>query len=361
MGNAAGPGREATADLNYVHDDGSGICRRRRGAGFSYVGPNGRVVRDAATLRRIRSLAVPPAWTDVWICPDPAGHLQASGRDAAGRKQYRYHDAFRSQRDSAKYEHLAGFAAVLPAIRRQVDKDMRRKGLPRAKVVATVVHLLDTTLVRVGNEDYARQNGSYGLTTLRNRHVSVNGGELRLMFKGKSGKEWQLRLRDRRVARVIRSCQDLPGQHLFQYIDADGSRHSIGSADVNDYLREASGADVTAKEFRTFAGTVTAVEALAAYPPTDLLVTRRANLREAFETVARRLGNTPAVTRKCYVHPAVVDTYLNGDLTLRKRRPPAGLTAEEAAVIDLLGPKPRRSRRARQAAATSPNAATTCS
>jgi DNA topoisomerase-1 len=330
------PGQRPAVKLTYVSDDTPGIRRQRRGAGFSYVGRNGRAIRDAATLKRIRRLAVPPAWTDVWISPDPAGHLQASGRDAAGRKQYRYHADFRDLRDSAKYEHLVGFAQVLPVVRRQVEADIRLSGLPRQKIVATVVHLLDATLIRVGNEDYARHNGSFGLTTLRNRHVATNGSELKLMFKGKSGKQWRLRLHDRRVARVIRSCQELPGQHLFQYVDADGAIHSVGSTDVNDYLREISGGDVTAKEFRTFAGTVTAATLLATYPATNVLATRRANLREALEVVAQRLGNTPAVTRSCYVHPAIIDSYLGNGLTLRRRRPPAGLTSEEAAVMDFL-------------------------
>ena len=229
MDSMAWPGGEAAADLTYVSDEAPGIRRQRRGSGFSYVAANGRTVRAAETLKRIRALAIPPAWTDVWICPDPAGHLQASGRDAAGRKQYRYHADYRSLRDQAKYEHLVAFAAVLPAIRKQVVADMGQAGLPRAKVIATVVYLLDTTLVRVGNEDYARHNHSYGLTTLRTRHIAVNGTALRFMFKGKSGKQWQLKLRDRRVARIVRSCQDLPGQHLFQYLDR-GRQRPIPSA-----------------------------------------------------------------------------------------------------------------------------------
>jgi DNA topoisomerase-1 len=351
MGNGEIPGDVAAANLNYVSDDAPGIRRYRRGTGFSYV-DRGRVVRDAATLKRIRALAIPPAWTDVWISTDPMGHLQGSGRDAASRKQYRYHAAFRSLRDSAKYEHLTEFAEALPAIRRQVAVDMWATGLPRRKVVATIVYLLDVTLVRVGNEDYAQHNGSYGLTTLRNHHVAVNGSELKLVFKGKSGKQWRLRLRDRRVARVMRSCQELPGQHLFQYIDEKGEHHAVGSADVNDYLRDVSGKDVTAKDFRTFAGTVVTATTLAGYPPAEALTLRRANLREALETAARRLGNTPAVTRQCYVHPAIIGAYLDNGVVLRRRRPPAGLTAEEAAVMDLLkaAAKPRPKRMARPAA-----------
>lgn len=346
MGNGEIPDDVAAANLNYASDDAPGIRRRRQGTGFSYVGPDGRVVRHAATLKRIRALAIPPAWTDVWIATDPVGHLQATGRDAAGRKQYRYHADFRSLRDGAKYGHMIEFAEALPTIRRQVEADMQLPGLPQRKVVATIVHLLDTTLVRVGNEDYAQHNGSYGLTTLRNRHAVLNGSELRLVFKGKSGKQWRLSLRDRRVARVMRSCQELPGQHLFQYVDDEGERHSVGSADVNDYLREVSGRDVTAKDFRTFAGTVVTATTLAGYPPAEALTLRRANLREALETAARRLGNTPAVTRQCYVHPAIMDAYLDDGLVLARRRPPAGLTSEEAAVMNLLRStvKPRRKR-----------------
>ncbi len=338
MRNAPQPRRTA-ARLVYVNSDEPGIRRQRRGTGFSYIGPAGKPVRDSATLKRIRSLVIPPAWTDVWICVDASGHLQATGRDAAGRKQYRYHPDFRDHRDGVKYEHIVAFAEVLPLARRRVDLDMRAAGLPRRKVLATIVHLLDTTLIRVGNEDYARQNGSFGLTTLLDRHVDIDGSALRFEFKGKSGKTWRLKIRDRRIARIVRSCQEVPGQHLFQYLEADGTRHAVGSADINDYLREVTGAEVTAKDFRTFAGTVATATALAAYPAAEALSLRRANLREAIEQVARRLGNTPTVTRNCYVHPAVMESYLEGGLDLMKRRPPAGLTIEEAAVVRFLKQK----------------------
>ncbi|CAN5304965.1 DNA topoisomerase IB [soil metagenome] len=335
------------SELVYVSSDEPGIGRRRTRTGFAYVGTNGKPLRDPATLKRIRSLVIPPAWVNVWICVDPAGHVQATGRDAAGRKQYRYHADFRTLRDGAKYEHLATFAEALPVLRRQVAADMGRRGLPREKVLATVVHLLDTTLIRVGNGEYARQNGSFGLTTLRDRHVAIAGDALRFEFKGKSGKAWKLRMRDRRVARIVRSCQELPGQHLFQYLDADGRHGSVGSTDVNAYLRAVTGADITAKDFRTFAGTVVAAEALAAYDGTDSLTLRKANVRAAIDRVATRLGNTPAVTRACYVHPAVVEAYLNGALALPARRR-AGLAGEEAAVMAFLHDRvtPRRRRTA---------------
>jgi DNA topoisomerase-1 len=331
------------SELVYVSSDAPGISRRRNRSGFAYVGTNGKPVRDPATLKRIRSLVIPPAWVDVWICPDPAGHIQATGRDAAGRKQYRYHPDFRSLRDGAKYEHLATFAEAMPVLRRRVEADMGRRGLPREKVLATIVHLLDTTLIRVGNDAYARQNGSFGLTTLRDRHVAIAGDRLRFEFRGKSGKAWKLKLHDCRVARIVRSCQELPGQHLFQYLDAEGEHRSVGSTDVNAYLRGVTGADITAKDFRTFAGTVAAATALSACEATDSLALRKANVREAVERVAARLGNTPAVTRACYVYPGVVEAYLDGTLSLPARRR-AGLTDEEAAVMAFLHGrmKPRR-------------------
>jgi DNA topoisomerase-1 len=337
-------------ELVYVNSDDPGILRRRSGAGFAYVGANGKTIRDPATLKRIRALSIPPAWVDVWICPDAKGHIQATGRDAAGRKQYRYHADFRSLRDGAKYEHLAAFAEALPTLRRQVEADMGRRSLPREKVLATIVHLLDTTLIRVGNDEYARQNGSFGLTTLHDRHVAVDGGGvLRFEFKGKSGKVWRLKIRDQRVARIVRSCQELPGQHLFQYLDEEGERRSVGSADVNAHLREVTCADITAKDFRTFAGTVAAAVALSFYDPADSMTLRKANVREAIEQVAQRLGNTPTVTRACYVHPAVVDAYLDGSLKLsRRKRLRTGLTPDEAAVMAFLRVRmtPRTKRRA---------------
>lgn len=338
--------REAASEagLLYVSDEAPGITRRRAGKGFTYRLPGGGPVRDAATLQRIRSLAIPPAWTQVWICPHPNGHIQATGRDQKSRKQYRYHPRWREVRDAAKYEHMVEFAKALPAIRARVDADMRLPGLPREKVLATVVHLLETTLIRVGNDDYAKQNRSYGLTTLRSRHVAVDGAELRFTFKGKSGRSWNLRITDRRVARIVRACQDLPGQELFQYRDADGVLHDVTSADVNDYLREITGQEITAKDFRTWAGTVLAALALQEFERFDSQAAARRNIKAAIERVASRLGNTPTICRKCYVHPAILDSYLDGGLVLEVeaaaraelREDLAGLQPEEAAVLALL-------------------------
>lgn len=326
--------REAAeeAGLFYVSDEGPGILRRRAGTGFSYRLPGGGPVRDRAALRRIRALAIPPAWTQVWICPRADGHIQATGRDAKGRKQYRYHPRWREVRDAVKYDHMLDFARALPAIRARVEADMRRPGLPREKVLATVVHLLDTTLIRVGNDDYAKQNRSYGLTTLQNRHVAVAGAELRFTFKGKSGRSWQLGLRDRRVARIVRACQDLPGQELFAYRDAEGVPRDVTSSDVNQYLREIAGQAVTAKDFRTWAGTVLAAIALRAFEAVDRQAAAKRNLRAAIERVAARLGNTPTICRQCYVHPAVLDSYLDGSLAQGAEQ-----EAEQVAMAALQG------------------------
>jgi DNA topoisomerase I len=332
------------AALRYVSDEGPGIARRRVGNGFSYRQPQGGPVKDPGTLRRIRALAIPPAWTQVWICPVENGHIQATGRDEKGRKQYRYHLRWRETRDAAKFSHIVEFARVLPRIRDQVEQDLRLPGLPRAKVLATVVRLLETTLIRVGNDDYAKQNGSYGLTTLRNRHVQVAGTELRFSFKGKSGKSWQLRIADGRIARILRECQDLPGQELFQYVDEDGQRRGIDSGDVNEYLREVANSDVTAKDFRTWAGTVLAALALKEFERFDTQAAAKRNVKRAIEHVAQRLGNTPTICRKCYVHPGVLDCYLDGSLALQVkqeaeaelREAAAGLRPEEAAVLGLL-------------------------
>ena len=258
-----------SAGLSYVSDEEPGIRRRKAGKGFTFIGPDGKVVRDPKTLARIRKLAIPPAYTDVWICPDPRGHIQATGRDAKGRKQYRYHPRWREVRDSTKFEHMIDFAKALPAIRSRIEEDMAKRGLPREKVLATVVHLLESTLIRVGNVDYAKQNKSYGLTTLRDRHVDVDGGKLRLQFKGKSGKTWSLQVKDRRIAKVVKACQDIPGQHLFQYLNEEGNRIPVTSTDVNAYLREISGREITAKDFRTWAGTVLAAMALQEFQTVD--------------------------------------------------------------------------------------------
>ncbi|GBU18233.1 MULTISPECIES: DNA topoisomerase IB [Methylobacterium] len=338
--------REAAADagLRYVDDRMPGLTRRKSGTGFRYLDAKGAPVRDREVLARIRSLAIPPAYTDVWICPRRNGHIQATGRDARGRKQYRYHPDFREARDSAKFGHVMAFAEALPGIRARVDADMGRRGLPREKVLATVVHLLETTLIRVGNDDYARTNRSYGLTTLRDPHVTVEGAQMRFRFKGKSGKEWNLSVKDRRVARIVKACQDLPGQELFQYLDEEGTRRDVTSSDVNAYLREITGKDFTAKDFRTWAGTVLAAMALKAFEAFDTQTVAKKNVRAAIESVASRLGNTPTICRKCYVHPQVLDLYLKGGLILQVKeavetelRSDLGtLRPEEAAVLALL-------------------------
>lgn len=308
-----------SAGLLYVNDDMPGITRVRAGKGFSYRDAKGRTIRDKAARKRFAALAIPPAYEDVWICPDPRGHIQATGRDAKGRKQYRYHPDFRELRDSAKYDHMLDFAAALPKIRGQVRKDMARRGLPAQKVLATIVWLLENTMIRVGNTGYAKENKSHGLTTLRDSHVSFDGSEVRFRFRGKGGKEWDLDIRNARVAKIVRAAQDIPGQHLFQYLDEDGARQEIGSSDVNDYLREVSGREVTAKDFRTWTGTVLAALALSEYEKADSETAAKANVREAIEEVAARLGNTPAICRKCYVHPQIIDAYMAHELKLELR------------------------------------------
>jgi DNA topoisomerase-1 len=284
-------------------------------------------------------LAIPPAWKDVWIAPVANAHLMATGRDARGRKQYRYHAGFAAVRDADKYAHLAEFAASLPALRRRLKHDLARPGVPREKVLATIVSLLEQTLIRVGNEDYAQANHSFGLTTLRNRHVRVKGEELRFLFRGKSGKRWSLSLRDRRVARVLRSCQELPGQHLFEYRESDGSVRAISSSDVNAYLREITGADISAKDFRTWAGTVKAAMALHTAPA------GKKTARAVIATVAEELGNTAAVCRKCYIHPGILEAFETGALDLatpRQRR--KGLSSAESAVLAFLRRKKRKAK-----------------
>ncbi|MFC4254422.1 DNA topoisomerase IB [Croceibacterium xixiisoli] len=334
------------AGLRYMGDDGPGITRRKQGKGFCYRDAKGAVIRDEKVLARIRSLVIPPAWQDVWICPRANGHIQATGRDLRGRKQYRYHPKFREIRDSNKFDHMIEFATALPAIRARIDADLSRRGLPRDKVLATIVRLLETTMIRVGNVDYAKQNQSYGLTTLKDKHVSISGGELRFQFKGKSGKEWRLRIHDRRIARIVKASQDLPGQQLFQYIDADGDRREVCSDDINAYLKQISAADFTTKHFRTWNGTVLAAAALAQCDPAESEAAAKRAIRQVVEGVAQRLGNTPAVCRKCYIHPDVFDSYAQGALTLpRSRR--AGFSAEEAGVLVWL--KNRSAERAKAA------------
>ena len=331
------------AGLRYVSDAAPGIERRKSGKAFVYVGPTGRAVKDAATLKRIRSLVIPPAWTDVWICADPRGHIQAVGRDQRGRKQYRYHPRWREVRDETKYEKMMSFVRALPGIRRRVNKDLSRPGLPREKVLAAVVRLLETTLIRVGNEEYAEQNNSFGLTTLQDRHAKIAGGTVRFRFRGKSGVKHEIDLDDPRLAKIVKKCQDLPGEELLQYLDDDGNVRDIGSGDVNDYLREITGRPFTAKDFRTWAGTVLAARALQEFQQVDSQAQAKKNVVHAIEQVARKLGNTRAVCRKCYVHPAVIDSYMDGSLlkhlsgeVTKMIKPLHQLRPEEAAVLVLL-------------------------
>ncbi|HEU4753992.1 MAG TPA: DNA topoisomerase IB [Armatimonadota bacterium] len=332
------------AGLRYVSDEMPGIRREPKGEGFRYVRPDGTSVEDEKTLERIHSLAIPPAWTDVWICPRANGHIQATGRDAKGRKQYRYHPRWQEVRDETKYDRMLAFSQALPGIRARIREDLSQSKLSRERVLAAAVELLESTFIRVGNEEYTRQNASYGLTTLRNRHVDVRGETLRFHFRGKSGKEWRVKLRDRRLARVIRRLQELPGQELFQWVDESGERHSVSSADVNDYLREISGQDFTAKDFRTWAGTVLAFLALRQCAPPESEKQAKKNVAAAIRQVAEQLGNTPAVCRKCYVHPRVLEAYLDRDArhTLAECIPEQGLDteglhAEEAMVLRFLG------------------------
>ena len=332
------------AGLRYATDTQPGLSRRRSGTGFSYRDAAGATIRDREVIARIRSLAIPPAWTDVWICPWPNGHVQATGRDARGRKQYRYHERWSERRGTAKFDRMLAFAKVLPRIRRRCHRDLGRRGLPREKVLAGVVTLLETTLIRVGNDEYARLNRSFGLTTMRGRHARIEGHSIRFRFRGKSGQQHEVGLRDRRLAGLIRRCQDLPGQELFAYIDEDGETRGIASEDVNDYLREASGGDFTAKDFRTWAGTVLAYRALRALQPGEGERGARQNVVKAIRQTAARLGNTPAVARGSYVHPAVLEAYLDGaipgalvEAAEEQEQPPRGASrAEETAVMDLL-------------------------
>jgi DNA topoisomerase I len=333
------------AGLRYVNDGSPGIRREpKRGAGFRYVGIDGRAIRKAAEIQRIEHIAVPPAWSDVWICPVPNGHIQATGRDARGRKQYRYHERWREARDATKYERTIAFGEALPRIRTRVDKDLRGSDLGRERVLATVVRLLDSTYIRVGNEEYARDNRSFGLTTMRDRHVDVDGSKLRFQFRGKSGKEHHVSITDRRVARVVSRLQDLPGQLLFQWQDDDGELHGVESDDVNAYIRDAADDDFTAKDFRTWAGTVLAAWALQELGEYASETQAKRNVVEAVESVARHLGNTPAVCRRCYVHPEVITAHLDGGLlaNLGRRAEETlsesidDLSSREAAVLAFL-------------------------
>jgi len=353
--------------LRYVGDHLPGIARRPFRDGFRYLDADGKPVADDATLARIQSLAIPPAWTDVWICPWENGHVQATGRDAKKRKQYRYHPRWRSVRDEAKYERMISFGQALPAIRREVDKALKLPGLPREKMLATIVYLLQATMMRIGNEEYARQNKSFGLTTLRDRHVRIDGSEVEFRFRGKSGVNHTIKVDDPRLARIIRKTRDLPGQELFQYVDDDGEQRTIGSSDVNDYLRSLTGEDYTAKDFRTWSGTVLAALALQEYEKFDSEAQAKKNVVRAIESVAEKLGNTPSICRKCYVHPAVIESYLDGTMlhALQQRAQDElktdlhALGPEEAAVVALLqqrlsapssGPAKKKTVKARKAA-----------
>ena len=299
------------AGLRYVSDRVPGIRREMGSLGWVYRSADGRRIDDDDTLARLAKLAIPPAWTDVWICPSPRGHLQATGRDARGRKQYRYHARWRTVRDETKYDRMIAFGEALPAIRARAERDLTLPGLPRAKVLAAVVRLLEKTLIRVGNDEYARDNGSFGLTTLRDKHVSVAGSAVRFEFRGKSGRTHAIGLRNRKLAAIVKRCRDLPGYELFQYVDDSGPRQVIDSADVNEYLREISGQDFTAKDFRTWAGTVLAARALQLHEPPETDTQAKKNLVAAVEAVAGVLGNTKSVCRKCYIHPAILDAYLD--------------------------------------------------
>jgi DNA topoisomerase I len=332
----------ASADLVYVSDSEPGFQRRRAGRGFIYLDPQGRKVCDPALRERFTALAIPPAWREVWICANPAGHLLATGRDDAGRKQYIYHPCWSAMRSQVKYDRLRLFAEALPNLRAQVQADLRKRALPREKVTALVVNLLEETLIRIGNEAYARHNETYGLTTLQDDHVEVSGAEVVFEFRGKSGKEHEIIVTDPRLARLIQACQELPGQQLFQYVDADGAICRLTSTDVNDYLRNVTGCDFTAKDFRTWGGTVTAAHLLHEIGPGATEKEAERNVVQVIKEVAAKLGNTPTVCRQHYVHPALVTAYTEGRLTALYADSPAqpqsvaDLAEDEAVVYTLL-------------------------
>ena len=336
----------ARAGLRYVSDGFAGITRTRSGTGWAYYAPDGARIADRPMRKRLNSLAIPPAWSDVWICPDPGGHIQATARDARGRKQYRYHPSYREARDRSKFRRMLEFSEALPYLRERVERDLRGADLSRRQLLATVARLLDRTLIRVGNDEYARENRSYGLTTLRRRHVTVEGDRLRFSFRGKSGVEHSISVADPRLARIIQRCQDLPGEELFQYLDAQGKRQAVSSDDVNAYLREVSGRDVTAKDFRTWGGTMlAAVELRAMGAPASRREADR-NILRAVDAVAERLGNTRAVCRKYYVHPTLLQAYLLGHTVpqppvaakqpRRRARPGGALRRDEVVVLQFL-------------------------
>jgi DNA topoisomerase-1 len=339
------------ASLRYVSDEQPGLTRRRSGKGFTYLDSDGQVIKDPSVLARIRALAIPPAWTDVWICPLADGHLQATGRDARGRKQYRYHRRWTTVRDDAKYGRMILFGTTLPRIRARVQEDLDRPGLPRDKLLAMIVRLLETTFIRVGNEEYARTNHSFGLTTLLNRHVEIDGARLRFHFRGKGGKPQVVQLTDRRLARLVKRCRDLPGQDLFQYLDDEGNPQPISSTDVNDYLRAITDQEFTAKDFRTWGGTLLAIRNLSETTFAASETADKSVLAAAVALVAEHLGNTPAICRKCYIHPAVLEAYRDASLyTLwtnekTKRASRAGLDRQEAALLRFLEKQAKRGTR----------------
>ncbi|HEY1987507.1 MAG TPA: DNA topoisomerase IB [Terracidiphilus sp.] len=332
------------AGLRYVTDAKPGITRKRWRKAFRYFDANGALIKDETILARIKSLVIPPAWTEVWICPNANGHLQATGRDARKRKQSRYHPRWREVRDETKYERMKVFGEALPRIREHVERDLALPGLPREKVLATIVRLLEVTFIRVGNQEYARENQSYGLTTMRDKHVDVSGSTVRFRFKGKSGKLHSIDLNDRRLAKIVKRCQDLPGYELFQYVDDDGSHNSVDAADVNEYLRSITDQQFTAKDFRTWAGTVLACTMLREFEAFESQTQGKKNVVQAIKSVAEQLGNTPSVCRKCYVHPAVIETYMGGTMVkafedqVKKQlhKAPHALRREELDLLYLL-------------------------
>ena len=333
------------AGLRYVTDAAPGIRRQRRGRGFTYIAADGSVIRDKVELERIRKLVIPPRWTNVWICPNPSGHLQVTARDARGRKQYRYHPRYRAVRDETKFGRMIAFSEILPLIRERVERDVTLPELSRDKVLATVVWLLERTLIRVGNDEYARDNGSFGLTTLRRKHVTVSGAKLRFEFRGKSGVPHSVAVTDRRIAHIVQRCQELPGQELFQYLDDDGRRQSVDAGDINEYLRRITGRQVTAKDFRTWAGTTLAAAALRELGGFTSEKQAKAKIVAAIDQISQRLGNTRAVCRKYYVHPVILEAYMEGitipptpsDVRpLRTSGSPAALRRDEVAVVELL-------------------------
>lgn len=342
------------AGLTYVDDRGPGITRRVDAETYAYFDPQGKRIRDPKVIARINALVIPPAYTDVWICPDPSGHIQATGRDARGRKQYRYHASWHAVRDANKYEQLTAFALALPRIRRKVERDLRTPGMTHDKVVAVVVRLLETTLIRIGSAAYARANGSYGLTTLRRRHTTIAGNRIRFRFKGKSGIEHDVTVNDRRIASVVKRCMEITGHELFTYREEDGKTRTVDSGCVNDYLRQAGQADFTAKHYRTWAGSVLALAELSRLPWTTQTEAKR-NVVEVVKAVSKRLGNTPSVCRKCYIHPRVIEAYLAGEMPARTAAPasPRGLDADERRLLYFLSGTPQAAEKTAAASASS--------